>query len=181
MSEESLPTPSTQLPRSAIIAASLLSANPHDGPPESEPRGASPPQSESQSERLPWHVILARATRNNPKARRLSMGGQCQVEGEGGEMKGADILPGTGGVMRGVCGDIEEDGAGDVDHGDAADKRIGRDDGLLGAKFSQSAEQRGRVVLDLEPSRVSDVGGAVGARCLVCRAGVKGWLRVYTG
>ena len=97
----------------------------------------------SDSPRVHWNTILARATAKHPKSRRLSMGGYVspQLGTRGAEMTGNDVLS------------PESD--------------------LTGLSAT------------VGPCKRVNLSGAVGetgspeAICLMCRAGVKGWLRVY--
>ncbi|KAK4685734.1 hypothetical protein P7C73_g4414, partial [Tremellales sp. Uapishka_1] len=85
------------------------------------------------SDRIPYNVLLARATAKHPQSRRLAGGGyRPPVEGtSGAELRGPEVL-----------------------------KRGTNESGRVNI---ESAAMEGE------------------ARCLVCRSGVGGWLRVYTG
>ena len=105
-------------------------------PPPVQEEAAPASSPEPDDARLPWHAVLARATRNNPKARRLSMGGHRHCEGPAsptsvaGEINGDDL-----------CRE-QPDGSGRI-----------------------------APIPSIAP---------LPAKCLICRSGVQGWLRVYT-
>ncbi|ORY28036.1 hypothetical protein BCR39DRAFT_536369 [Naematelia encephala] len=131
-------------------------------PPPSEPTQTqmeTPP-----STRLPWSTILARATANHPKSRRLSNGGYLPPELglQGSELRGQDILP------RPRCSNSLSS---------SHQEEECQSESKLGFESMISPEDgNGQVILIQNQQN-----GCGGPRCLVCRAGVQGWLRVYTG
>jgi hypothetical protein len=114
--------------------------------------------------RIPYSTLLARATANHPKSRRLSGGGYLPPpRGDmGSELRGVDLCP--------VIEDTREPGRNDTTaNPERPSERRPRPSGL-----QVKMGDEGRVVL------ASGEGGAERGRCLLCRAGVVGWLRVYT-
>ncbi|WRT70842.1 uncharacterized protein IL334_007841 [Kwoniella shivajii] len=104
----------------------------------------------------PFNVRLMRATANHPKSRILAMGGYRPPE-EGkvnGEVRGTDL----------------------TSFPDGPDPNLQENMGMIiDLDCSDNREDHGRIRLGGMQSKES------GAKCLVCREGVKGWLRVYTG
>ncbi|WWD20830.1 hypothetical protein CI109_105307 [Kwoniella shandongensis] len=111
----------------------------------------------SSSSRIPYNLLLLRATANHPKSRRMAMGGYRppEVGTRGCELNGDDVLS------------FSKDGQGQGYEG-----RGGSSPDRMG--FRSTLAEDGKVTLSAE----THDGGA---RCLICRTDVKGWLRVYTG
>ncbi|WVR08738.1 hypothetical protein IAU60_005796 [Kwoniella sp. DSM 27419] len=122
-------------------------ASPAPAPPNPETVHApAPAQPQTQQQRIPYNLLLQRATANHAKSRALARGGYLAptLGTCGGEMRGQDLVPDRGEGAR--------DGTG-------LHRVIGED---------------GRVSLTLACSDAR-------AKCLVCRQGIMGWLKVYTG
>jgi hypothetical protein len=107
------------------------------------------------SEPSRWNQVLARATASHPKSRRLSMGGYVAPEqGQcGAEVAPCDLLSSSIESTSSMTSIPET------------------------SRVSGSVGGQGRVVLDEGQGHAG--GGR--AKCLMCRAGVQGWLRVYPG
>lgn len=119
-----------------------------DSPPP--PTGGGVDSSE-EDKALHWNRVLARATANHPKARRLSMGGfQQPTPGQlGSELCATSLL----------CSNTSDTG--------------GNTKPSTGTSSSMDSDGRVR------PVNNGDSSG--GPRCLMCRTGVSGWLRVFPG
>lgn len=113
------------------------------------------------STREPWHVLAARASANHPKSRRLSGGGYTAPprNSYGGEFTGDRLLPAKG--DRGLQHDLVQD-----------------QDRVSGLRSAWHETRGGEVKLARQGPTTEIVEEA---KCLVCRSGVQGWLRVYTG
>ncbi|KAK8850656.1 hypothetical protein IAR55_004576 [Kwoniella newhampshirensis] len=104
--------------------------------------------------RIPYNQLILRATANHPKSRQMALGGYRPPEEGicGGEIRGQDL----------------------VSPGPNRDKQ----------PFGQRERRLGFCTFDEDDGRIGlggDWGRSSGARCLMCRTDVKGWLRVYTG
>ncbi|WVQ95333.1 hypothetical protein IAU59_002429 [Kwoniella sp. CBS 9459] len=150
---------------------------------------AIPPHPVPEYTRTPYNVLLFRAIANHPKSRALAMGGYIAPKKGylGGEMDGCDLVEMT--LTDGVEEEEEEEEEKDqdckMDQGMTAAERVREKERRTGLRVERKREHEheGRVVL----SALSGSGGddsssrGGGAVCLICRQGVKGWLRVYTG
>jgi len=105
-------------------------------------------------EKTKWNQMLLRATASHPKSRRLSTGGY--VAPEIGTC-GAEIAP------RSLLPTTVESGPVLEDNSDAA-------------KITGRIGVGGRIALS--GGRAVDKGDA---KCMICRSGIEGWLRVYPG
>ncbi|KAL7420856.1 hypothetical protein Q5752_004809 [Cryptotrichosporon argae] len=137
-------------------------------PPASPPTSAPPVSPVLPQTRTPYAVALARALATSPRARRLALGGYLPPArgGAGAEWRGED-------VFRLLCPDAsrrDRDGpaTGGARTGGERQERQERAKDGLDAHTDDDAR--------LRPS----LHGKEAGRCLVCRAGVGAWLRVYT-
>ncbi|WVW80579.1 hypothetical protein I302_102565 [Kwoniella bestiolae CBS 10118] len=145
-------------PSSASTPISTQIPQPSSSPLEPIAESNPPPitssnQTLSECPKIPYNQLLYKATLNHPNARKLGLGGYRPPAQDqvGGEYTSEGVL-GLGTSKENAMMDgIMEDG------------RI---------SLKDSSDDHGAIFMG------RDVGGA---KCLVCRAGVKGWLRVYTG
>ncbi|WWC65325.1 uncharacterized protein I303_107943 [Kwoniella dejecticola CBS 10117] len=122
------------------------------------------PISSQTCERTPYHLALLKATKNHPKSRALALGGYRPPEENrsGGEYTGRGLLSASS-------------------QGKGTEIGVGMGTGT-GMGLVDEADEDGRI--RIRPSSATNQEEIVGddlAKCLVCREGIKGWLRVYTG
>ncbi|WVF67767.1 hypothetical protein IAT40_002527 [Kwoniella sp. CBS 6097] len=157
-----------------------------------------PPHHVPEYTRTPYNVLLFRAIANHPKSRALAMGGYIAPKKGymGGEMDGCDLVSDSSRVgqedhergmdMMSSCQGAEKQKEKDDVERETIAEQVKEKERRMGIRVEHV--DQGRVTLS--SSRTAEEGRAQpsasasargGAVCLICRQGVKGWLRVYTG
>ncbi len=140
--------------------------------------------------RIPYNLLLRKACSTSPKSAKLAGGGFIapQLSERGGEFRGYDLLPGGGGDGQSQSPDADQEiRSGRSALGDSIEGPIARND-RVGRTSMDKANRMGFLTQISQDGKVClapcvDEGISQGgnAKCLVCRGGVSGWLRVYTG